>query len=135
MEASTTYDGLLIVRGTRRLNTCKETQHTRYKQSKNKFTRLKVISYRLNEIWSIDLADMQALADHNDNIRYLLVAVDTLSRFLRVEPIHFKTAVLVKGAFQRMLQNGGGGGEAASKPEKVWCDKGKEFQGVFKSSL
>ena len=33
--------------------------YTKVKMAKKRFTRLKVITYTLNEIWSIDLADMQ----------------------------------------------------------------------------
>ena len=58
--------------------------YTNFKQTRHSFSRLKVQSYRLNEIWSLDLSDMQSLANDNRNTRYLLVAVDTLSRFLRV---------------------------------------------------
>ena len=36
--------------------------YTKFKQTKNRFPRLKVQSFRLNEIWSVDLADMQKLS-------------------------------------------------------------------------
>ena len=56
--------------------------YTKFKLPRKRFPRLKVISYRLNEIWSIDLADMQKLANTNAGIRYLFVAVDVLSRYI-----------------------------------------------------
>ena len=58
--------------------------YTKFKLTRKRFPRLKVISYRLNEVWSIDLADMQQLSRENLGVRYLFVAVDTLSRFLWV---------------------------------------------------
>ena len=58
--------------------------YTKFKLTRNRFPRLKVISYRLNEVWSIDLADMQQLSRENLGVRYLFVAVDTLSCFLWV---------------------------------------------------
>ena len=36
--------------------------YTKFKLTRKRFPRLKVVSYRLNEIWSIDLADTQQLA-------------------------------------------------------------------------
>ena len=48
--------------------------------SGKRFPRLKVASYRRNEIWSIDLADMQQLGTEGSGVRYLFVAVHTLSR-------------------------------------------------------
>ena len=60
--------------------------HTKYRQIQRKFPRLKVIAYEINEIWSIDVAYVDKLAKYNNGVKYLLVAVDVLSRFLRVVP-------------------------------------------------
>ena len=98
---------------------------TKFHPVRNNFQRLKVQSYRLNEIWSVDLADMQLLASKNRGIRFLLVAVDTLSRFLRVEPIKNKSATTTKLALARMLS------KAKLQPEKIWTDARKEFLGSF----
>lgn len=84
-------------------------------------------SYRINEIWSIDLADMQLLAADNGGIRYILVAVDTLSRFLHAESVKSKSALDVKNAFIKMLKR------RKVRPEKVWSDRGTEFAGSFKT--
>ena len=102
---------------------------TKFKQARQRFLRFKVQSYRINEIWSIDLADMQSIASENKNVRYLLVAVDTLSRYLRVEPMKDKNASTTKKAFQRMLKLG----KKKISPERVWVDDGKEFLGAFKN--
>ena len=99
--------------------------YTKFKQTRDRFPRLKVQSYRLNEIWSIDLADMQSLSTENRKTRYLLVAVDTLSRFLRTQPMKDKYASTTRRAFALMT--------IKIKPEKVWTDDGKEFLGSFKN--
>ena len=39
--------------------------YTRFKQTRNHFPRLKVESFQFNEIWSVDLADMQKLSRYN----------------------------------------------------------------------
>ena len=98
--------------------------YTKYRITRRKFRRLKVIAYRINEIWSMDLAFMDKLAKYNNGVKYLLVAVDVLSRYVRVEPIKDKYAKSVVIAFRKMLKGRG-------KPEKVWVDEGTEFKGAF----
>lgn len=98
--------------------------YTKYRPLRQKFPRLKVIAFDINEIWSIDLADVSKLKDYNKKTQFLLVAVDVLSRYLRVEPLKNKTAQTTATAFQKMLKT--------AKPEKVWADKGGEFKGSFK---
>ena len=97
--------------------------YTKFRQARRNFKRLKVLTYRLNEIWSLDLADMQSIASRNGGFRYLLVAVDTLSRYFRVETMRNKDAVTTKQAFLRMITN--------VVPERVWTDGGTEFLGEF----
>ena len=53
------------------------------------------------------------------------VAVDCLSRYLRVEPMKTKYATEAAQAFKKMIKN--------KQPLKVWVDDGKEFLGAFKS--
>ena len=98
--------------------------HTKYRQFPRRFPRLKVIAYDINEIWSIDVAYVDKLAKYNHGVKYLLVAVDVLSRKLRVEPMRSKTAGETAKTFARMITK--------EKPEKVWSDKGTEFKGAFK---
>lgn len=98
--------------------------HTKYKTPRKRFSRLKVQAFDINEIWSIDVAYMDKLAKYNYGVKYLLVAVDVLSRYLRVEPMKTKSASDTKRAFQHMIHK--------VSPRKVWSDKGTEFKGEFK---
>ena len=98
--------------------------YTKYLTPRTSFPRLKVIAYRINEIWSMDVAYVDKLAKYNKNVKYLLVAVDVLSRYLRVEPLKNKTAKEASNAFKKMTK--------AKQPEKVWTDKGTEFKGEFR---
>ena len=97
---------------------------TKYRSIRLKFPRLKVFVKDINEIWSLDLAHVDKLAKYNSNIKYLLVAVDCLSRYLRVEPLKTKYATEAAEAFKKMIKN--------KQPEKVWVDDGTEFLGEFK---
>ena len=98
--------------------------YTKYRVSVRRFPRLKVIVNDINEIWSLDLAFVDKLAKHNNNVKYLLVAVDCLSRYVRVQPLKTKNSVEVAKAFQAMIK--------WKQPQKAWVDKGTEFKGEFK---
>ena len=50
--------------------------YTKYRQFRKNFPRLKVVAYRINEIWSMDVAYMDKISKHNNGVKYLLVAVD-----------------------------------------------------------
>ena len=41
-----------------------------------KFKKRKVYSYFRDNIWGVDLADMQSLSKYNKGIKYLLCAID-----------------------------------------------------------
>ena len=112
--------------------------YTKFKLTRKRFVRLKVVSYRLNEHWSVDLADMQKLAANNSGIRYLFVAVDALSRYLWVEPLKVKTSQACKEALMRIIVKNEKPPvpkicTATHQPEKLWVDKGREFSGEFAS--
>ena len=51
---------------------------------------LKFLVNDIYENWSLDLAHVDELAKYNCNIKYILVAVDCLSRYLQVEPLKTK---------------------------------------------
>ena len=78
--------------------------HTKYRQFRRKFPRLKVIAYDINEIWSIDVAYVDKLAKYNNGVKYLLVAVDVLSRYLRVVPMRTKSSPDTAKAFAKMIE-------------------------------
>ena len=102
-----------------------EPAYTKYRTVCRKIPRLKWIVYDINEIWSIDLAYIDKLAKYNKDIKYLLVAVDCMSRYLRVQPLKSKYATTTAEAFNQMIKT--------EKPKKVWVDKGTEFKGSFKT--
>ncbi len=74
----------------------------------------------------MDLAFVDKLARHNNNVNYLLVSVDVLSRVLRVEPLINKEASTTKDRLLQMVKQNGG-----VFPRKIWVDKGTEFRGSF----
>ena len=51
---------------------------------------LKVYSYFKDNIWGVDLADMQSLSKYNIGIKYLLCAIDLFSKYAWVISIKDK---------------------------------------------
>ena len=98
---------------------------TKYPLRRLRISRLKVTVYDINEIWSVDLAYNDKLAKYNRGVKYLLVAVDCLSRYLRVEPLKTKYATKTANAFKKMIKH--------KQPGKVWVDDGTEFLCAFKA--
>ena len=64
------------------------------------------------------------VAQHNNGIKYLLVAVDILSRYLRVQPMKALYSKDAVEAFKKMIKQ--------KKPERVWTHKRSEFKGEIK---
>ena len=51
-----------------------------------KFKKRKVYSFFRDNIWGVDLADMQSLSKYNKGIKYLLCAIDLFSKYAWVVP-------------------------------------------------
>ena len=74
-----------------------------------------------NNIWGVDLADMQLISKYNQRIRYLLCAIDLFSKYAFVVPLKDKKGTTVVNAFQSILEN------SKRKPDNIWVDQGSEF--------
>jgi hypothetical protein len=93
-----------------------------------KFRRRRVFVKGIDEIWAADLVDMQAYADDNDGVKYLLTVIDVLSKYGWIVPLKQKTGLATANAFKLIFDSG-------RKPKRVWADKGKEFYNKDVKSL
>ena len=84
------------------------------------FKKRKVYSVFKDNIWGVDLADMQSLSKYNKGIKYLLCAIDLFSKYAWVVPIKDKKGTSIVNAFQKIISEG-------RKPNKIWVDQGSEF--------
>ena len=75
----------------------------------------------------MDDAYMDKITNKKSGTKYLLVAVDVLSRYLRVQPLKNRYATTVKIVFLKMINID----DPLSFPNKIWVDQEKEFTGVF----
>ena len=85
-----------------------------------KFKKRKVYSSFRDNIWGVDLADMQSLSRYNKRIKYLLCAIDLFSKYAWVIPLKDKKGTSIVNAFQKIISKKG-------KPNKIWVDQGSEF--------
>ena len=73
-----------------------------------------------DNIWSVDLADMQSMSKYNKGIKYLLCAIDLFSKYAWVIPLKDKIGTSIVNAFKKIISKG-------RKPDKIWVDQGSEF--------
>ena len=85
-----------------------------------KFENRKVYSSFRDNIWGVDLADMQSLNRYNKGIRYLLCAINLFSKYACVVPIKSKKGASIVNAFKKLISEG-------RKPNKICVDQGSEF--------
>ena len=85
-----------------------------------KFKKRKVYSSFRDNIWGVDLADMQSLSRYNKGIKYLLCAIDLFSKYAWVIPIKYKKGASIVNVFKKILSEG-------RKPNKIWVDQDSEF--------
>ena len=74
-----------------------------------------------DNIWGVDLADMQLLSKFNKGFRFLLRVIDSFSKYAWVIPLKDKKGISIVNTFQKILK------ESNRKPNKIWVDKGSEF--------
>ena len=83
------------------------------------FKKRRVIARGVDDIWAIDLIDMQEFASDNNNYKYLLSVIDIVSKYAWVLPLKNKSGIETTKAFKEILSE--------RNPNKVWADDGKEF--------
>ena len=94
-----------------------------------KFKKRKVYSSFRDNIWGVDLADMQSLSKYNKGIKYLLCAIAFFRKYAWVVSLKDKRGISIVNAFQKIVSKG-------RKPNKIWFDQGGEFyNNLFKRFL
>ena len=78
-----------------------------------KFKKRKVYSSFRDNIWGVDLADMQSLSKYNKGIKYLLCAIDLFSKYAWVIPIKDKKGTCIVNALKKILS------DSNKKPNKI----------------
>ena len=99
--------------------------YTKFTLAAGKFKQLRAFVTFRNEIWCMDLAYVDKLANENNGVKYLLVRQDLFDRPLNVKGMKTKDSRETVKAFSSMSKK-------RSRPKKIWVDKGTELAGAFK---
>ena len=95
-----------------------------------KFDKRKVYSQFKDNIWGVDLADMQSLSRKSKGIKYILCVIDLYSKYALVIPLKDKKGIGIANAFNKIIK------QSNRKPNKIWVDQGGEFyNNVFENWL
>lgn len=90
------------------------------KRVKRKFIRPVVFVKGLDQQWDADLLTLSQLSEYNDGVRYVLIAVDVLSRHVWTEGLPDKSGDEVVKGFRSIFAKG-------RKPRAVRTDGGRDF--------
>ena len=96
-----------------------------YKPIIRKFKKRKVYSGFKDNIWGVDLADMQLISKFNKGFKFLLCVIDIFSKYAQVVPLKDKKAISIVYVFWKILD------KSRRKPNKIWCDIGSEFYNSY----
>ena len=95
-----------------------------------KFNKRKVYSQFKDNIWGVNLADMQSLSRKNKTIKYPFCAIDLYSKYAFVIPLKDKKGISIVNAFNKIIK------QSNRKPNKIWVHQGGEFyNNVFEKWL
>ena len=86
-----------------------------------KLNKTKVYSQFKDNIWGVDLADMESLSKKNKGIKYFLRAIDLFSKYAFVVPLKDKKGTSITNAFNKIIK------QSNRKPNKTLVDQGGEF--------
>ena len=101
------------------------------KSPKRNYPTNKVIYNHVDEIWSIDLADMiDYKTSNNKGFRYIFIIIDNFSKFLWAIPLKNKYSQTITNEFSNILST------SKRKPIKIESDRGTEFyNSIFQNFL
>ena len=70
------------------------------------FTRRRVITNHIDEIWASDLVEMQQFSKWNKGYGYLLMVIDVFSKYGWIVPLKDKKGESVTEAFKTIFKDG-----------------------------
>ena len=101
------------------------------KPPKKNYPTNKIVYNKIDEIWSIDLADFSDYkTSNNKGFRYIFIVIDNFSKYLWTIPLKNKYNQTITNEFSNILTT------SKRKPLKVDSDRGTEFyNSIFQNFL
>jgi len=101
---------------------------TEYAPARKHFLRRPTVAHEKNSIWAMDTAFFIQLEKYNKGYKYLVIAVDVLSRYAYGVPLKSKKPSELVEAFKKLFKK--------SRPtHAAYVDAGGEYLGSFKRYL
>jgi hypothetical protein len=94
---------------------------TTHRVARVKYSRNPIIAPFVDAQWQGNLAEMSNLAHKNDGVKYWLVLIDVVSKYVWVEAMKSKSGPATVAAFKRVWA------KTRRRPEKLQTDDGTEF--------
>lgn len=91
-----------------------------HKNVRVNFRRRRVIMRDIDDLWQADLIDMQKFSKENHGYKYILVVIDTFSKYVWAYPLKQKTKNYICKAFITLFSKG-------RVPKNLQTDLGTEF--------
>lgn len=85
------------------------------------FPRRRTIIKGLDDLWQMDLGQLDRYAKVNKNFKYILTVIDCFSKFIWAKPLKTKTGEEVTHVFESILK------ESGRRPKNLQTDQGREF--------
>ena len=93
--------------------------YTLHKPVRKRFPRNPYTVTNIDDVWEMDLADLNSLSKYNDKYKYILNVIDIFSRYAWSVPLKDKTGTSITTALKSLFKN--------RKPITIQSDKGTEF--------
>lgn len=92
-----------------------------YSSARRHFKRRPYVMRSIDDTFQVDLVELIPYAHQNKNYKYVLVVIDTFSKFLWTRPLKNKTGSEVAAAMKNILES------SKRIPRNIQSDNGKEF--------
>ena len=125
MSVGTGVTALTIKSANNKIKQNQQLAEELHKQTIRNFRKRKAYSRFKDNIYGIDLADMQSISKFNKGTRFLLCVIDIFSKYAWLVPLKDKNDITIISAFQQILDN------LIRKPNKTWVDKRSGFYNSF----
>ena len=96
-----------------------ESSYSLHKSIKKPQKYRKTIAFHKNDLWQIDLLDLQKFNTENRGFRYLCIIIDCFSRYVWAKPLQNKTGESLRKALALLIMN--------ERPSLIQADQGTEF--------
>ena len=100
----------------------KSNTYTIHKSARKKFRRERIYTSRIDYLWEIDLVDVSRLKEFNDGYTFLLVCIDTFTKYVWIRALKKKTGKETTNAFLNILS------DSRRTPSNIRYDQGTEFK-------